>query len=314
MQRRDVLKTAVAAVATCDAIDAQSEAASPAVRLPLPGPKKPAARHYAIAPDGTNLYWREWGRGPAILFLSGAALPTEMWNYQMTAFADAGFRCIAYDRRGHGRSEVPAHGYDYDTLADDLDAVIEALDLRDLTLVSHSMAGGEAVRYLTRHGGSRIARNVMLAPTTPFLLKTSDNPHGISEGVFEALRSGWKKDYPKWVAENTDAFFVPETSPAMKAWVAGLITRIAVPVAIACNQALTTTDFRAEMQAMHTPTLIIHGDLDVSAPLSLTGQPSAALIPGNVFKVYEGAPHGLMYTHSERLHADILSFIRGRNG
>jgi pimeloyl-ACP methyl ester carboxylesterase len=232
-----------------------------------------------------------------------------MWNYQMVAFADAGFRCLAFDRRGHGRSEVPPHGYDYDTFADDLDAVIESFELRDTILVSHSMAAGEIVRYLTRHSGRRISRIVMLAPTTPFLLKTEDNPHGIPAEAFEALRAGWKKDYPRWVAENTDPFFSPETSPAMKAWMASMITKIPLPVAIACNQAMATSDFRTEMKSINVPALIIHGDRDVSAPLALTGRPSAALIPGCRLKVYEGAPHGLMYTHSERLHEDILSFI-----
>jgi len=308
MQRRDALK-AVVAIAAADVISAQSEAAASTAQPPRQA-KSPATRHYIEARDGTHLYWREWGRGPSILFLTSAALPVEMWTYQMTAFADAGFRCLTFDRRGHGRSDVPAHGYDYDTLADDLDSVIEALDLHDLTLVSHSMAGGEIVRYLTRHGGRRIARTVMLAPTTPFFLKTQDNPHGVPEEAFEALRAGWRKDYPRWVAENTDAFFTPETSPAMKAWMVSLITQITVPVAIACNQAVTTTDFRTEMQAIRTPTLIIHGDKDASAPLALTGQPSAALIPGCELKVYAGAPHGLMYTHSDRLHADMLGFIR----
>ena len=141
----------------------------------------------------------------------------------MAAFADEGFRCIGFDRRGHGRSEQPARGYDFDTFADDVAALVDDLDLTDLTLIAHSMAGGEAVRYLTRHGSQRVARLVLLAPTTPMLLKAHDNPNGLPMEAFEALWAGWRADYPKWVADNLAPFFIPETSPAMMRWGATLL-------------------------------------------------------------------------------------------
>ena len=277
---------------------------------PATAPARQAtAGRYIQARDGANLYWVEIGRGRPLLFLNSWAMTTRMWDLQVADFADRGFRCIAFDRRGHGRSDQPAEGYDYDTFADDLAAIIDALDLEEVTLIGHSMTGGEAFRYLTRHGEARIARIVLLAPTTPFLLKSDDNPNGVSRENFEAVRAIWKRDFPQWVADNTAPFFIPETSPALVRWLIDILLGVSLPVAIAVNRVVTETDFRTEMKNVGVPVLILHGDRDVSAPLDLTGRPSAALIPGCRLKVYEGAPHGLMYTHMERVNADILAFI-----
>jgi len=265
---------------------------------------------FISAPDGTRLYWEQWGSGQAILFCSSAGMPTGMWNYQMGALAEHGYRCIAFDRRGHGRSDVPPDGYDFDTFADDLAALVTALDLENLTVISHSMGGGELVRYLTRHGSARVRRVVLISPTTPFMLQTADNPGGIPRSNFEALRDSWRRDYPRWIADNTAPFFVPETSPALMRWGAGLLANWPSRLAIACNLALTTTDFRRELREVAVPTLVIHGDRDVSAPLELTGKRTAELIPNCRLEVYQGAPHGLLYTHMDRLHTDILEFMR----
>jgi non-heme chloroperoxidase len=263
--------------------------------------------------DGTRLYWTQWGpaRGPTILFLNSAGMPIQMWDYQMVAFAEQGYRCIGVDRRGHGRSDHAASGYDTDTFADDLADFIETLDLHSLTIITHSMASGELARYLSRHGSARVARIVLLSPTTPFLLKTADNPDGIPEENFAALRDSWRKDYLRWIDDNTDAFFAtPETSPGMRRWLAGMLTQFPVRFAIAMNEALTRTDFRDDLRKISVPTLVVHGDLDASAPLALTGIRTAALIPGSRLEIYEGVAHGLMYTHMGRLHADILGFIQ----
>jgi len=265
---------------------------------------------FITARDGAQLYWCEWGEGAPILFLNSLGLSTRMWDYQMDAFAECGFRCIGFDRRGHGRSDQPARGYDHDTFADDVASLIEALDLSTLTLIGHSMAGGEIVRYLTRHGSRRVARIVLLAPMTPKLLKTEDNPSGIPREQIETLRAQWKRDYPQWVAEGVPPFFVPETSAAMMQWVTDLVQQISLPVALACNRAMVEEDFRAEMRRIEVPTLLIHGDRDRSAPIEATGRPSAELLPQCRFEVYEGAPHGLLYTHMDRLHADIMRFMR----
>jgi pimeloyl-ACP methyl ester carboxylesterase len=163
--------------------------------------------------DGTALFYKDWGTGTPVVFLHGAGLNSNMWMYQMVPLTAQGMRCVAYDRRGHGRSSDPGRGYDFDTLADDLAAVLEALNLRNVTLVGHSMASGEIVRYLTRHGSSRVSRVAMLGPTTPFLMKTADNPEGYDRAAFEALRALWLKDFPKWLKDNSPPFFMPETSP-----------------------------------------------------------------------------------------------------
>jgi len=264
---------------------------------------------FITANDGTQLYWREWGQGTPMLFLNGLGCGTQMWDYQFAALAEQGFRCIGFDRRGHGRSDQPGRGYDFDTFAGDISALIEHLDLSDLTLIGHSMAGGEMVRYLSLHGSGRVARIILVGSVTPMLLKTDDNPEGAPRAVFEALWAQWKQDYPKWVADNIAPFFIPETSPAMMRWGASLL-QIPIPIALACNRAMVEEDFRAEMRRIEVPALLIHGDRDRSMPIELTGQPSAKLIPNCRCIVYEGAPHGLLFTHADRLHADILQFVR----
>ena len=269
----------------------------------------PKSNSYIETRDGVRLCLRECGAGRPVLFVHSWAVSSRLWDYQFAALGDAGVRCLAYDRRGHGRSDEPAGGYDFDTLADDLADVIDALDVDELTLVGHSMGPGEIVRYLTRHGGAKVKRLVFLAPALPFLKQTPDNPDGVPEEMLEALRGAWRQDFPKWITDNTPPFFTPETSPAMMRWGAEMLLQTSLPVAIACNRAVTDTDFRAELKQIAKPTLLIHGDNDVSTPLAMTGEPTAALIPGCELKVYEGAPHGLMFTHAERLNADLLAFI-----
>jgi non-heme chloroperoxidase len=268
---------------------------------------------FITAKDGAQLYWCEWGAGAPILFLNSLGCTSRMWDYQIAAFADAGFRCIGFDRRGHGRSDQPAGGYDFDTFADDVATLVDHLDLTDLTLIAHSMAGGETVRYLTRRGSQRVARLILLAPTTPMLLKTPDNPNGLPIEAFEALWAGWRSDYPKWVDDNLAPFFIPETSPAMMRWGATLL-QTSLPITLACARAMVEADFRAEMRGIDVPTLIVHGDRDRSMPVELTGKPSAELIPDCRLLVYPGAPHGLMFTHMGELNADLVAFMRERQG
>ena len=308
MQRREVLNSLAAAGLT-------GAASIQALRTPPAAAATATAVSRVLTPwiesrDGTRLHWTQWGVGRPILFLNSSGANTQMWDYQLVTFADQGYRCICFDRRGHGLSERPAAGYEYDTFADDLDSVIKALDLKSVTVVSHSMGAGEIVRYLTRHGSSRVARIVLISPTTPYLTKSADNPNGVPNSVFEALHVSWRKDFPKWVVDNTAQFFTPETSAAMKQWGSALLLQCSLPVVIACHKATTATDFRADLSRISVPALVIHGDLDVSAPLELTGRPTAVLISGCQLNVYHNAPHGLMFTHMEMLNADILRFIR----
>lgn len=262
------------------------------------------------APDGTGLFVRESGSGETVMLVHSWALASDMWQYQRLALAEAGYRTIAYDRRGHGRSAAPAGGYNIDGLADDLAAVIDASGADRITLVGHSMGCAEAVRYISRHGAGKVKRLALISPTLPFLLETADNPAGLPGALFDQVRGQWRDDFPKWIGDNAAPFVTPETSPQTIAWLSGLMLLTDVSVAIACNKALVETDFRPDLQALKLPTLIVHGDMDASAPLPLTAERTAALVPHARFEIYQGAPHGLFVTHAERLNSDLLRFMR----
>jgi len=301
MHRRQILMGGALAGAALSTTDA-AQAAAPA-KARKPGP--------VVARDGTHLFIRDWGTGKPVVFLAGWTLASDMWAYQMTALSDAGMRCVAYDRRGHGKSDDPGRGYDYDTLADDLASVLDALDLRDVTIVAHSMAGGEAVRYLTRHGRQgRVRKVLFLAPTLPFLTQTPDNPIGVPAPFFEEARRALAADFPKWIDDNTEPFVIPSTSPAMRTWIKAMMMGASMKAVMDLNRTMVSTDFRAELARITLPCLVIHGDKDASAPLPLTGKRAAEMIPGARLVVYEGAPHGLFVTHMERLNPDILAFAR----
>jgi pimeloyl-ACP methyl ester carboxylesterase len=310
MYRREILKAAAtAAVGGAALIAGDGHILAASERSPGPARR---AGSFVHARDGTELFVRDWGRGAALVFLSGWALPSDIWAYQMAPLAEKNLRCIAYDRRGHGRSSDPGRGYDYDTLADDLADVLEALDLRSVTFVAHSMAGGEVVRYLTRHGSTRVARLVLVGTTLPFMMKSADNPDGIDPAVFEqGRRNVLLKDFPKALNENMRPFVVPDTSGEMLEWVKGLMLQCSMQALVECNRALTATDFRGASAKIDVPTLLIHGDRDVSAPLALTARKAASLIPHARLAIYEGAPHGLLLTHASRLNDDLLAVTGG---
>ena len=264
---------------------------------------------HITAVDGTRLFVRDWASGKPVLFLAGWTLPSDFWGYQMAAVAEAGMRAVAYDRRGHGRSSDPGRNYDHDTLADDLARVIAALGLEDVTLVAHSMGGTEVARYFARHGGRGVAKVVLVGTITPFLMKAADNPHGIDPAMLAALRAPLATDFPGWIDANAKPFFVPETSAAMVEWGKGLMLQTSLLAAMAMARANAETDFRADMRRIGVPTLLVHGDKDASAPLPLTAEASAALIPHARLEIFEGAPHGLPLTHVARLNKTLLEFV-----
>jgi pimeloyl-ACP methyl ester carboxylesterase len=310
MDRRSLLKSAAStaigagllAGGTDDAISAQTTSSH----------ARPRAGDFIETADGVKLAYTDWGSGQPVVFIHAWALPSPMWDYQIGALSEQGLRCIAYDRRGHGRSSKPNSGYDCDTLADDLSALLTQLDLHGVTLVSHSFGSAEVVRYLTRHGAGRIEKVVLIAPAAlPFVMKTADNPNGIPAEQLEFFRTKvLQADFPKWLEEGKKGFFVNETSPSLQDWVKELMLSTPLPVALETNRRVTSTDFRKELPGIKVPTLVIHGDKDVSAPIDLTGRPAAALILNAQFKLYEGAPHGLFLTHKDRLNADLLDFIK----
>jgi pimeloyl-ACP methyl ester carboxylesterase len=264
--------------------------------------------------DGAELFYRDWRGdsaatdGKTIVFVASYSLPSDMWAYQMLPLTMQGFRCIAYDRRGHGRSGDPGRGYDYDTLADDLAAVIDALDLADITLVGYSMGGAEAVRYLTRHGSARVARLALIASTLPMLARAPDNPDGIERALVDAFQADLLSDYPRWLADNARPFAGPKVSQAMIDWVREMAWRTSHQALFACNETVSRGDFRQELRDIDVPTLIVQGDDDASNPLELTSRRTARLIPDARLVVVEGAPHGIFLSDAAWLSAELAAF------
>jgi non-heme chloroperoxidase len=302
MKRREVFAGTLAGGA------ALALAATATHAAPRAGTTSPA---WVTAPDGTRLYVCSWGTGAPILFLSGWALSSDMWAYQMATLSERGFRCIAFDRRGHGRSDDPGVGYDYTTLAGDIDAVLTALDVSGATVVAHSMSGGEILSYL--HGkpaAGRVARVLFLATTLPCLAAKPDNPAGVPAAAFDQMRQQFYRDFPQWIDSNSDAFVVPETSPLMRQWIKNIMLGTSLRAVIDLNRAMTGADVRADLRDINIPALFIHGDKDASAPLALTGLPASQLVKSARLVVYEGAPHGLFVTHIDRLNADIEAFAK----
>jgi non-heme chloroperoxidase len=265
--------------------------------------------NYILTADGVNLFYRNWGAGKPLLFLSGWTLNSCMWAHQMQSLSEEGWRCIAYDRRAHGRSSDPGRGYDFDTLADDLLCVIETLGLNDVILVAHSFSSGEVVRYLSRHGSRHIAGVVFVAPAAiPYLLKTDDNPDGVDGRVFEQLRTALSEDFPGWAESGAAAYFAGLASRSMIDATLDMMNLTSHQAMLALSRIQPATDFRGELKRIKVPTLLIHGDRDGSAPVELTSAPAAKLIPGAKLIIYQGGPHGLYWTHRNRLNQDIDCF------
>jgi pimeloyl-ACP methyl ester carboxylesterase len=220
---------------------------------------------------------------------------------------------VAYDRRGHGRSSDPGRGYDFDTLADDLATLLEQLDLHDVTLVGHSMGGGEIARYLTRHGTARIARAVLTSAVTPIVARRPDYPEGTAPEAYEALVAALKADRPAAVTAGVPLFTGArrEVSPAMVQWLTAQFLRASPKAAIECMRAIAVADFRPDMRSFTIPTLIIHGDDDQLNNLDRTGRKTAQAIRGSELRIYDGAPHGLPLTDRSRFTQDLLAFARG---
>jgi pimeloyl-ACP methyl ester carboxylesterase len=266
--------------------------------------------------DGTQLFYRDWGHGEPVVFTHAWALSSDIFEYQMSFLAEHGMRCIAYDKRGHGRSSDTGQAYDFDTLADDLANVIDELDLTNVTLVGFSMAAGEVARYLTRHGTSRVARVVLTSPNTPAPAKKPDNPDGTDPALYESFVTGIMSDRPAFYASGLWMFFGKEgkgaeDSPSMQQWVLSQFMQASPRAAIECIRALKDADFRPDMASFTMPTLVIQGNADVLANIDKTGRKTVAAIPGSRLIVYEGGPHGLLVTERQRFNHDLLAFIRG---
>lgn len=264
--------------------------------------------------NGTRLHYQDWGAGRPVVFIHGWAIGGGSWEYQALPLADQSLRCITYDQRGCGQSDDPGGGHDYDTLSDDLAALIEHLDLRGAVLVGHSMGGGVIARYLSRHGAGRVARIALAATTTPFPMKTVDNPDGFDVSALEDALARMRQDRALYVADIASGFFgagLPgcSASPEMTQWGISLTMQASPKASVEMLRTSFSTDQRADLGAVTVPTLVLHGDMDQSCPLDLTGRETARLISDSRLAVYEGAPHGFLLTHKDRFNSDLLAFI-----
>jgi len=264
--------------------------------------------------DQSELYVKDWGSGRPVILLHGWPLSADSWDTQALALADAGYRAIAYDRRGFGRSSQPWSGYDYDTLADDLATVIETVGASDAVLVGFSMGGGEVARYMSRHGGKSVAKAAMVSSVLPFKLKTPDNPGGVEPDAIDAMAQAISADRAKFMAGFFKDFFgvgllSQPVSNELLEWARGVAMQASLKATLACARAFSTTDFRPDLPAFRVPTLIIHGSEDKNVPVA-DARRTADAIGQSVLLEYDGAPHGLFATESERLTADLLEFLR----
>lgn len=253
--------------------------------------------------DGHRLFVRDWGEGEPVLLLAGWAMHSGLWGETMAALNGAHLRTIAYDRRGHGRSTDPG-STSYDALADDLAAVLEALDLHGVTLVSHSGAAGEAIRYVARHGSHRLKRIILVGATGPRMMAGPGNEMGVTPAMLEAGLSQLATDLPGWIDENAKPF-APGASDRVIQWLSDMVTSTSRRSILDFQRAIVETDLTAEASALDLPVTIIHGDLDVSAPIDLTACRYAEIVPDAELLVYEGVAHGVMVTHAARLADDI---------
>jgi non-heme chloroperoxidase len=266
--------------------------------------------------DGVEIFYKDWGSGRPVVFIHGWPLSGDAWQDQLKAVADAGYRGIAHDRRGHGHSTPVYDGYDFDTFADDLNDLITGLDLREVTLVAHSMGGGELARYIGRHGTGRLHSAVLLSAITPLMVQGPNNPEGVPDEVFQQLKQGilaersqfWRDTAVPFFGANRDGNKVTQGNKDAF-WNLGM--QETIEGAVACVDAFAYTDFTDDLKKFDIPTLVVHGDDDQIVPIDATGRKSAKIIPGATLKVYPGASHGLALVpgDKEKFTRDLLDFL-----
>lgn len=264
--------------------------------------------------DGTQIFYKDWGTGQPVVFSHGWPLSSDAFEDQMFFLASNGYRCIAHDRRGHGQSSQTWNGNDMDTYADDLAALVEALDLKDAIHVGHSTGGGEVTRYIGRHGTARVAKAVLISAVPPLLLKTDANPNGLPIEVIDQIRAGLQADRAKFFTDFSIPFFGFNRPGAKvsqglldnffrQSMIAGLVN------VYDCVKAFAQTDFTEDLKRFDVPTLIMHGDDDQIVPIAITALVSSKIVKGAKLKVYPGLPHGMCSTHKDVINADLLEFI-----
>jgi non-heme chloroperoxidase len=265
--------------------------------------------------DGTQIYYKDWGAGRPVVFSHGWPLDADAWESQMVFLASHGYRCIAHDRRGHGRSSQPWNGNEMDTFADDLSELFEALDLRDAALIGHSMGGGEVARYIGRHGTARVSRVVLLGSVTPLMLKTKANPGGLPLKAFDDIRSGVTADRSQFFRDLTTPFFGAnrkghKVTQGMRDAFWFRAMQGGLKNELDSIRAFSETDFTQDLGKFDVPTLIIHGDDDQVVPIAASAMLSSKLVKNATLKIYPGGSHGLSDTHKDQLNADLLAFLK----
>ena len=265
--------------------------------------------------DGTVIYYKDWGSGQPVVFSHGWPLNADAWDEQLNLMSANGFRAVAHDRRGHGRSGQPWDGNDLDTYADDLAQLIEELDLRDVILIGHSTGGGEVTRYIGRHGTARVAKAVLVNAIPPLMLKTDGNPGGLPIEVFDEIRGGIARDRSQFYEDLSFAFYGANREGSTVSqgvrdafWMMSM--QASYKAAYDCVKAFSETDLTEDLKSFDIPTLIIHGDDDQIVPFADSAALSSRLVPGAELNVYPGAPHGLMATRRDKFHADLLEFVK----
>ena len=267
-----------------------------------------------VTQDKTALYVKDWGVGRPVILIHGWPLSSDSWDDQAMAIANAGYRAITYDRRGFGRSSQPWSGYDYDTLSDDLAAVMAHTQAEDATLVGFSMGGGEVARYMSRHQGRSVSQAILVSSILPFRLKTPDNPHGTPPEAFVETARALMEDRPEFLARFFKDFFgvgllSQPVSAEFLEWARSVAMQASLKATLGCLKAFSRTDFRSELGAFQVPTLFIHGTEDLTVPIGASSRPAAQRITQAKLLAYDDAPHGLWATHKERLSDDIISFL-----